>query len=454
MWVLAAAACAAGLALLPLLTRWERMARVRHWRGRGAAPSQGAAWAAEVSLGDAGARGRRPRVHGPREGRGGGAPPLSMLVTEVSARLGAGASVPEAWARSWERHPGLGPLGGSDGAGVPRGLAALAHRPRWRDLRLPGRWGPGRLRRRGEQRGSPASGGGRGGGGWGDAPPAGDDTRAVAPGVWDVLRAGRAPARAERASARALVTACRFTAHLGAPLAGVLDLVADGVDGAAAAEDARRAAGSGPRTSTRVLLALPLLGVAAGEALGAGPMAFLLGGGVGTVCLVVGVACQVGGHLVSRLLTRRAEGTGAMGRVDPAILCDLAVAGLESGASVPTTLEALGAAAELPELGRIGRELLLGVPWGTAWDPHPEEAGDLGDALSPAWTDGTAPVPLLRRAAAGVRSRRMARATEEAERLAVRLVVPVAALLLPGFVALGVVPVLAHLASSGFGAPV
>jgi hypothetical protein len=182
-------------------------------------------------------------------------------------------------------------------------------------------------------------------------------------------------------------------------------------------------------------------------------MAFLLGGGVGTVCLVVGVACQLGGHLVSRVLTRRAERTGALGRVDPAILCDLAVAGLESGASVPTTLDALGAAADLPELGRIGRELLLGVPWRIAWDPHPEVAGALGEALAPAWTDGTAPVPLLRRAAAGVRSRRLAHAREEAERLAVRLVVPVAALLLPGFVALGVVPALVHLASAGLGSP-
>lgn len=433
MWVAAAALCAAGLGLLPLLPRWERMVRVRHWRsGVAGTPSSGTATrataegrsgspaAAQGGAGGAGGRGRRPRVLGARSGRGGGPASLSMLVTEVSARLRAGASVQEAWARSWERHPGLGPLGGSDQDGVPRGVAALAHRPRWRDLRR--RSGP--------------------------------DIPVAPPKLVEVVRAGSAPARAGRASARALVTACRFTSHLGAPLADVLDLVADGIDGAAAAEDARRAAGSGPRTSTRVLLSLPLVGVAAGEALGVGPVGFLFGGGMGTVCLLVGVACQVGGHLVSRMLTRHAEGTEVLGRVDPAILCDLAVAGLESGASVPTTLEALGSAADLPELGRIGRELVLGVPWATAWDPHPEEAGDLGDALAPAWTDGTAPVPLLRRSAAGVRSRRMARAQEEAERLAVRLVVPVAALLLPGFVALGVVPVLAHLASSGFGASV
>lgn len=422
--LLLACLCAAGLGLLPLLTRWEQRRRVQRWRGGGGSAREDAARDGARGGVVGGApplprRGRRPRgVGGPGTGGPGGAGarvPLSMLVTEVSARLGAGASVVEAWERSWERHPELGAFRGCDAQGVPLGVLALARRPRWRDVRA--------FRRPGREAGAR---------------------------VVEVLAAGRAQARAQRAAAGALVAACRFTAHLGAPLADVLAFVADGVDEAAAAEDARRVAGSGPRTSTRVLLTLPLLGVFAGEALGAGPVSFLLGGGIGSICLVVGITCQVTGQLVSRVLTRRAEGAGSEGSVDPAILCDLAVAGLESGASVPSTLEGLGVAADLPELGRIARELLLGVPWGTAWDPHPEEAAQLGGALEPAWTDGTAPVPLLVRASAAIRARRAALVREEAERLAVRLVVPVAALLLPGFVALGVVPVLVHLAAGGW----
>lgn len=409
-WVVAAGLFSLLLGFTPVVGRQVRAHRVEQWRG--------------MHVGRAEERGRRrPRNGGGRGGRASSRPlserreddiPLSMLVTEVSARLRAGAVPREAWALSWERHPGLGSLGQGEEDGVPRGVVALSRRPRWSQL-----WGRGNTT------------------GW---------TR---PTVGEVWRAGRAPEVAQRAAARALVCSCRFTTHLGAPLADVLDLVADGIDGAAGAEDARRVAGSGPRTSTRVLLVLPLLGLFLGEVLDAAPVAFLFGGGTGTLCLVVGVGCQIAGHVVSRAMTRRAEGAGRGSRVDPAILCDLGVAGLESGASVPSTLEALGAAAEMPELGRIARELLLGVPWRTAWNPHPPDAGPLGEALEPAWSDGTAPVPLLRRAAARVRSRRLALASQEAERLAVRLVVPVAALLLPAFVALGVVPVLVHLATTG-----
>ncbi|WP_052450510.1 type II secretion system F family protein [Actinomyces polynesiensis] len=410
--VVAAGVCAALLGVLPLLGRWRWVVTVRHWRGD-APPPRGRAVAGEPS-GGAGAP----------HGRGAGVP-LSMVVTEVAARLRAGASTPRAWEQAWGRFPGLGPLGGIDGEGVPEGVRRLARRPTWRDClpRVQAGCGAGSVR---------------------DPGPA----AVRRPRPVEVLRAGGAPARARRSAARALEAACRFTHHLGAPLAEVLDLVADGIDDAAGAEEARRTAASGPRTSTRVLLALPLLAVGLGEAAGAEPLAFLLGGGVGTLCLLLGVGCQVGGHVVSRILTRRAEGGVGVG-VDPAVLCDLAVAGLESGASVPATLEALAAAAGIPSLGRTARELLLGVPWGRAWTPTPEGTEDLGRALEPAWTDGTAPVPLLTRASAHVRARRLARARQEAERLAVRLVVPVAALLLPAFVALGVVPTLVHLASTG-----
>jgi tight adherence protein B len=410
-----AGACALVLAVVSVADRGHGIRLARRW-ARPGEPDAGGSLARRAA--GAGSGSRWPR----RSGDAGAA--LALVVAEVAARLRAGMPTEAAWRAAWARAPGLGPLGPLDGGGAPQGVVLLARRPRWRDLALPA------TRR--------SLGG-------------------LVLGIRDVLRAGAARSRSGRRAAAALVAACRFTHRLGAPLADVLEVVADGIDESTAAEEARRVARSGPAASARVLTVLPLAGVAAGEALGARPLERLTGGGVGTLCLVVGVACLAAGHIVSRRMLRLAEGrdaargsgAGAVSEIDPAILCDLVVAGLESGASVPAALEALGEAAGLADLGRIGRELVLGVPWRVAWDPCPVQAVLVGRTLEPAWTDGTSPVPLLRRAAAQLRSRRVSDARAEAEELAVRLVVPLGALLLPAFLALGVVPVLLHLGAGG-----
>ncbi len=399
------------IGLLPLADRRDAVHQARRWLAVAGELTE----AGRPASGRLSARARTSGTAGRMATDTGAA--LALLVAEVAARLRAGAPVPEAWRAAWARTAGLGPWTSVDPDGTPTEVARLARRPRWRDL--VGTIGSGAQESR-------------------------------RPGPVEVLRAGGARARSGRRAAAALVAACRFTYLLGAPLAGVLDIVADGIDESAAAEDARRIARSGPATSARVLTVLPLVGVVAGEALGAHPLDQFAGGGIGTVCLVVGVACLAAGHLVSRHMLRRVEGRGNTPGMDPAILCDLVVAGLESGASVPTTLEALGRAADLPDLVRIGRELVLGVPWRLAWEPCPAPATLVAQALEPAWEDGTSPVPLLRRVAAQLRVRRVSDARAEAEALGVRLVVPLGALLLPAFLALGVVPVLLHLGAVGF----
>lgn len=138
--------------------------------------------------------------------------------------------------------------------------------------------------------------------------------------------------------------------------------------------------------------------------------------------------------------------------VDSAVACDLLAAVLESGASVPRALAALGEAiagdggAHLVTAARI---LRLGGSWG-------EACRDLGspaylEPLRLAWTEGIAPGPLLHAAAAQVRFRRTAAAREAAERLAVRLVLPLGLCLLPAFVLMGLVPVVIATGGAFFG---
>lgn len=61
--------------------------------------------------------------------------------------------------------------------------------------------------------------------------------------------------------------------------------------------------------------------------------------------------------------------------------------------------------------------------------------------LQPAWEQGASPVPLLLRGASRTRKRHTQAAIEAAEKLGVRLVIPLGVCLLPAFFVLGIVPV-------------
>lgn len=122
------------------------------------------------------------------------------------------------------------------------------------------------------------------------------------------------PARRARGSPppplAAVVAAARVADELGAPLSGVLDQVAAAIAAQAEAAAEVDAALAGPRSSARVLLWLPALGVVLGTALGADPIGQLIGGGVGTAAGVLGLALVVIGHAWSTTLLRRVARAG------------------------------------------------------------------------------------------------------------------------------------------------
>lgn len=120
--------------------------------------------------------------------------------------------------------------------------------------------------------------------------------------------------RGDAGRATAVVVAAGVAQTLGAPLAGVLEQVAGSVaaDEEAAAE--LHAALAGPRATARVLAWLPALGLVVAAALGAHPVAVMLGGGLGTVSAVLGLGLLLGGRLWTRALLRRAGAGGAAGR--------------------------------------------------------------------------------------------------------------------------------------------
>lgn len=94
----------------------------------------------------------------------------------------------------------------------------------------------------------------------------------------------------------------------GVPLAKLIAALRDDIDHANRHRDATRAALAGPQTTAAVLAVLPAAGVLMGTAMGASPVAFLTGGGLGGVLLVAGTALVCAGVLVS---DRIIQGAGA-----------------------------------------------------------------------------------------------------------------------------------------------
>mgnify|MGYP000845084565 CR=1 FL=1 len=326
---------------------------------------------------------------------------VGLMLTEVATLLRAGATPRRAWSRSLARtglSEGVEP--GDDG--VPPALLDLGEA-------APERWWPVRVRGR-----------------WVWRPPF------PGPG----LRAARERRRAAAAAVPGAVAACRLTAALGAPLAEILEAVAGGVAESGHAEASRRTALSGPQSTARLLAMLPLVGLLLGAAVGARPEEVLLDGGMGSALAVLGVGLMIVGRRVTARMV--ASATVPTSRVDEALVLDLAAAALACGASLPGALQALGEALEEEELVVAGRALLLGADWDEAWRQRRRR---LEGCLRPGWEDGASPAPLLTGTAASLRAGRRAADEEAAERLAVRLVLPLGLCHLPAFVVLGIAPV-------------
>lgn len=250
-------------------------------------------------------------------------------------------------------------------------------------------------------------------------------------------------------AASSISAACKLTHQIGAPLAEILESVLDTIDEVDAADRARVVASAGPQMTARLLTVLPLVGVVASIALGVDVIGLWLSGGVATISAIIGVILWITGHEWSRRMIKKAT-EDSVAEVDPVVMMDLLVASLRSGASIPHSLTALGKACSQPQFERCGTLLRVGAPF-DALEAEIEDPIHLNlvRALRPAWTFGASPTPLLALMGKRIRAARGTRAQEEAERLAVRLVIPLGLCLLPAFVAIGVVPIISTISLPG-----
>lgn len=264
------------------------------------------------------------------------------------------------------------------------------------------------------------------------------------------LRAGRAAetnplsrVRHPEAAAQALrgmLIATQVAAQVGAPLAEILNRVADGIAATLETAAKRHTAQVGPKATARLLGVLPLAALGMAQFIGVDVIDMAFRGGINTWIFVVGLGLMVAGNLWSAAMIRQATGSPTPG-LDPTLAMDIIAACQQNGVSLTSTLQAVSVASEEADLAVVARMLLLGADWDEAWAQTDTKWIDLASVLQPAWEEGASPVPLLVRGASRTRAAEIHRALDAAERLGVRLMIPLGVCLLPAFFALGIVPV-------------
>lgn len=234
-----------------------------------------------------------------------------------------------------------------------------------------------------------------------------------------IARAGRG-----EPSWLALAVAWAVAADSGAPLGGSLRAFAELLGGFADAARQARVALAGPRATARLVLVMPLVGLAFGAALGQDSIGVLLGTPIGWGCLLLGGGLLLAAFAWNRRLLRAAAG----GDRWPGLLPELLATAMSGGAGVE---RARGIVADA--LHRYGVE---------------PDSTRVEAALAVAIAAGAPVAELLRAEAEEARREATAEAAARAERLSVTLLLPLGVCVLPAFLLLGVVPLLVAVVSS------
>lgn len=263
-------------------------------------------------------------------------------------------------------------------------------------------------------------------------------------------RSRRSTGHTLRRAATNLCVALRVSAIVGAAPIQMLTCLADSIDAQVASENDRTIARAGPQASSRILGVLPLVGVVGARIMGADPLNFFASSVAGALVGAAGVGLMIAGVVVTRRMVNAASHWDAS-RVDAAVVMDVAAACLLSGAPIPTTIRALGQAYDLPSVTHVADCLLRGDPWWPAWKDAPAEFLGLAQVLRESWEYGVSAVPGLEAAAQAHRRQQRTEFARLSARLGVRLLLPLGLLHLPAFIALGIIPILAHIAGATLG---
>lgn len=234
--------------------------------------------------------------------------------------------------------------------------------------------------------------------------------------AWSVLGTDAAAVGA-REGGTLVMAVLAVAQQTGAPMAPTLERLAGLLREQAAQRRSLDAALAGPRATAKLVMALPIVGVGFGLALGLDVLGAAVGGGLATWSMLAGAGLLAAATAWSRAIVRRA----ARGDPAPGLALDLVAVALAGGGAASQARAAVVAALSAAEV----------------------EAGG--------WREVDATLELARRAGVPVRGLLVAEATAtrtharldaeaRAQRAAVQLALPLGVCVLPAFSLLVIVP--------------
>ena len=241
------------------------------------------------------------------------------------------------------------------------------------------------------------------------------------------VRSGARPASALAAGPgpewRVLAVAWKLAEVSGAPLAPALDHLAESLRALTALQQRRSILLAGPRATVRLVAMLPVLAVLLGTLMGFDPMSVLLTPG-GLMLLAIGSLLLSLGVTWARSMTARLERTDGVAGLE-FTLCWVALGG---GASART---ALGRLADC-----VDHAHAEWVPFVTLRRDRP-----LAETIASAAELGAPIGSLLLEEAASRRADAHTALERAAEKLGVKVLIPLGVCALPAFIIVGVLPV-------------
>ncbi len=246
---------------------------------------------------------------------------------------------------------------------------------------------------------------------------------------------GQVPVATEQAW-RGLAAAWQVATEAGASLAPSLRQFASSLRDLAQTERDISIALAGPVATARLVMALPVIGVLFGLALGFDTLHTLFATGPGWLCLVLGISLM----LVARAWNRRLVSRARPGSSSPGLGLDLMAIAVSGGGSIARATFAVERAWQ--DCG-LGTDLEAGLAG---------KAGSGSEAiesvLSLSRRAGVPAAELLRSEAEELRRAARASGQRAAATLAVTLMLPLGLCILPAFMLLGVTPLLITIVSS------
>ncbi len=218
-----------------------------------------------------------------------------------------------------------------------------------------------------------------------------------------------------------VAAAWSIASRAGSPLAATLATLAATLRVLAQQEREGRIALAGPTATARLVAVLPLVALGFGAALGVDAVGLLLGTGWGRACLAAGVGLM----LIARAWSRRMVARAARGPVSPGLRLDLLGIALAGGGALDAARDWVDEACE-----RYGVD-----------DPGAQER--TASVLALAERAGVPATALLAAEAEELRRTSAAEREERLARLGVTLLIPLGVCILPAFLLLGVVPLVA-----------